>query len=462
MTGTFFLNSLPAEIAMQEWETSKLVANALKDMGFTVETGISGFPTAVLGTYGTGKPVIAVHTEYDALPGGSQLAGVTERKPVVQGAPGHAEGHNCGPAVALGALFAMKEAMDKYNLQGTLKFFGVPAEELVLPRPFFVRDGYFDDVDAAFHCHLGQDLSTTWGIRNYGNVNVEFEFFGQSAHASTSPWTGHSAVDAAKLMDIGWDVLREHLPPTQRSHSVFMNAGVVPNMVPEYARIWFVFRDATNEGVRNLFEKAKNVAAGAALMTGCTWKAIVKAAPSAARDNQRLAEIVQANIDLVGMPQWTNEDVELAKAIQRATGVSEVGLIEKPPALKQAVQGTSSNDSGDITWLVPHARLTFPSNVPGVPFHHWCAGIAPASSIGHKGIMVGAKVLAGTIYDLLSNPELMKEVRASFAEEMKGIEFKSLLPEDAEPPVGLNEQVMNRFRPHLEKHYLNKEVKFVK
>ena len=369
-----------AEVAMQEYETCNFVSGILKDIGFKVETGISGFPTAILATYGSGKPVIAVHTEYDALPGVSQEAGVTEKKPVVPGAPGHAEGHNCGSALALGALFAVKQAMDENKLPGTIKFFGVPAEELVLARQFFVRDGYFNDVDAAIWCHLMADFENSYGVRNYGNMSVEFEFFGKTAHASTNPWSGISAVDAAKLMDVGWDVLREHLPITQRSHSVILNGGTQPNVVPDYARI-------------------------------CTWKAKVNAAVWPGRDSKVLSEVVQSNIDIVGMPEWTEEEVNLAKAIQKATGVPEVGLSTKIPGMIPAVQGTHSNDNGDITWIVPHAHIHFPSNVPGVPFHHWCAAIAPATSIGHKGEVAGAKVLAETILDLLQNLELNKQVR---------------------------------------------------
>jgi len=450
-----------AEVAMQEYETCSFLAGILRDMGFKVETGISGFPTALLATYGSGSPVIAVHTEYDALPGLSQKAGDVEKTPVVPGAPGHAEGHNCGPAVAVGALFAVKQAMDEHKLSGTLKFFGVPAEELVLARPFFVRDGYFDDVDAAIWCHLMSNFENSYGVRNYGNMSVEFEFFGKTAHASMEPWSGISAVDAVKLMDIGWDVRREHLPVTQRSHSVISSGGTQPNVVPDYARIWFMLREADGVGVKNLFEKAKEVAAGAALMTGCTWKAKVNAAVWPGRDSKALSEVVQSNIDLVGMPEWTEEEINLAKAIQRAAGVPEVGLATEIPGLVPAVQGTSSNDNGDITWIVPHAKIHFPSNVPGVPFHHWCAGIAPATSIGHKGAVAGAKVVAGTLIDLLVNPELVAKVKECFKEETKGVRYEPLLPPDTVPPVGLNKEMMDSFRPEMKKHYLNKPVRFV-
>jgi aminobenzoyl-glutamate utilization protein B len=450
-----------AEVAMQEFETCQFLCQVLKDIGFAVETGISGFPTAILATYGSGQPVIAVHTEYDALPGVSQAPGVTERKQVVPGAPGHAEGHNCGSALAMGALFAVKQAMDQHQLSGTIKFFGVPAEELVLARPFFVRDGYFDDVDAAIWCHLAANFENSYGVRNYGNMSVEFEFFGKTAHASTSPWSGVSAVDAVKLMDIGWDVLREHLPPTQRSHSVILNGGSQPNVVPDYARIWYMFRESTGEGVKNLYEKAKQVAAGAAMMTGCQWQSKVNAAVWPGRDSRALSEIIQANIDLVGLPQWSEEEMQLAKQIQRAAGVPEVGLSTEVSGLAPAVQGTHSNDSGDITWVVPHGKVQFPSNVPGVPFHHWCAGIAPATSIGHKGEVAGAKVLAGTLLDLLSQPELVEKVHACFDEENKGVSYEPLLPLGTTPPLEQNKAIMESYRPAMRQYYLNQPVKFV-
>ena len=195
-------------------------------------------------------------------------------------------------------------------------------------------------------------------------MSVEYEFFGKTAHAGMSPWLGVSAVDAVKLMDIGWDVLREHLPPTQRSHSVIVNGGIQPNVVPDYAKIWFFFREATYEGANNLYMKAKKIAEGSALMTGTTWKENVLSACWPTRDNQTMAEIVQSNIELVGMPTWSAEEQSLAKAIQKAAGVKEAGLRTKISPLKQATQRTSSNDSGDITWTTPHAGLPFHQTYP--------------------------------------------------------------------------------------------------
>ncbi len=449
-----------AELGMQEYETSALCAQVLRDMGYQVEAGISGIPTAILASYGSGKPVIAIHVEYDALPGGSQEAGVTERRETVKGAPGHAEGHNTNAALWIGAAFAVKDAIETHKLQGTIKLFSAPAEEQGISRPYFVRDGYFKDVDAAFHAHVGADLSTSYGLRQYAVMSVEYEFFGKTAHAASSPWTGISAVDAAKLMDIGWDVLREHLPPTQRSHSVIADGGVQPNVVPDHSKIWFYFRESTYEGARSLHDRAAGIAEGAALMTGTSWKETILSACWPTRDNQTMAETIQANIELVGMPAWTAEEQALARRIQQAAGVPETGLSARVSPLRPAVQSASSNDSGDITWTVPHGRVTFPANVPGVPFHHWAAGIAEATSIAHKGTAAGAKVMAGSIIDLLTRPELMAAARASFLKEVAGSTYRSLLPAAQKPPVELNAREMAAFRDLMRPHYLKVSIRF--
>jgi aminobenzoyl-glutamate utilization protein B len=449
-----------AELGMQEVETAALSMRLLKEMGYAVETGVSGIPTAIKATYGSGSPVIAIHVEYDAVPSGSQTPGATERQQIVKGAPGHAEGHNTNAALWIGAAFAIKQAIDTHHLKGTIVLFSAPAEEQGISRPYFVRDGYFKNVDAAFHAHVGSDLSTSYGPRQYAVLSVEYEFFGNTAHAATSPWTGKSAADAAKLMDIGWDVLREHLPPTQRSHSVIVNGGIQPNVVPDYAKIWFYFREATYEGANALYTKARDVAQGAALMTGTTWKETILSACWPTRDNRIMAEVVQANIDLVGLPQWTPEEQALAKRIQRAAGEKEVGLDTTPSALRAAVQSTSSNDSGDVTWSVPHGRITFPSNVPGVPFHHWAAAIAGATSIAHKGEVVGAKVMAGSVIDILTKPELLAKAKQTFAQEVAGSTYRSLLPPDQKPPLGLNADEMAKYREQMRPHYASVDIHF--
>jgi aminobenzoyl-glutamate utilization protein B len=378
----------------------------------------------------------------------------------VPGAPGHAEGHNTNAAVWIGAAFAIKETIDRHDLSGTIKLFSAPAEEQVISRPYFVRDGYLDGIDAAFHAHVGSTLSTSYGVRQYAVMSVEYEFFGKTAHAAASPWTGVSAADAVKLMDVSWDALREHLPPTQRSHSVIVEGGVQPNVVPDYAKIWFYFRESTYEGARNLYERAQKIAEGAALMTGTTWKEHVLAACWPTRDNQTMAEIVQSNIDQVGMPEWTAEEQELAKRIQDAVGVDATGLNLEISTLKEAKQSTSSNDSGDITWSVPHGRITFPANVPGVPFHHWGAAIAVATSIAHKGSVAGAKVMAGSVVDLLTHPELLQKAKETFRIEVEGSTYRSLLPPGQKPPIELNFEEMARFRDDMKAHYPKESIRF--
>jgi aminobenzoyl-glutamate utilization protein B len=449
-----------AELGMQEFETAGLCAELLGDMGFQVETGLSGIPTAILASYGSGRPVIAIHVEYDAVPNGSQVPGVTEREEVVAGAPGHAEGHNTNAAVWIGAAFAIREAMDAHDLTGTIKLFSAPAEEQIISRPYFVRDGYFDDVDAAFHAHVGSSLATSYGVRQYAAMSVEYEFFGKTAHAGASPWTGVSAVDAAKLMDVSWDVLREHLPPTQRSHSVFVDGGVQPNVVPDYAKIWFYFRESTYEGAASLYERARLVADGAATMTGTTWEEKVLAAVWPTRDNQTIAEVVQSNIDLVGMPEWTVEEQTLARQIQATAEVAETGLRTTTSPLREATQSTSSNDSGDITWMVPHGRVTFPANVPGVPFHHWAAAIAEATPIAHKGTVVGAKVMAASVVDLLANPDLLARAQETFSQEVSGSTYRPLLPPGQTPPLDLNAEEMAKYRDAMRAHYRTVPIRF--
>jgi aminobenzoyl-glutamate utilization protein B len=449
-----------AELGMQEFETARLCAELLSEMGYQVETGISGIPTAILATYGSGRPVIAIHVEYDAVPNGSQVPGVTVRDEVVAGAPGHAEGHNTNAAVWIGAAFAIKEAIDEHNLTGTIKLFSAPAEEQIISRPYFVRDGYFDDIDAAFHAHVGSSLATSYGVRQYAAMSVEYEFFGKTAHAGASPWTGVSAVDAVKLMDVGWDVLREHLPPTQRSHSVIVDGGVQPNVVPDYAKIWFYFRESTYEGAASLYERARQVADGAAAMTGTTWEEYVLAAVWPTRDNVTIAEVVQSNIDLVGMPEWTAEEQLLAREIQATAEVPENGLNSTTSSLREATQSTSSNDSGDITWMVPHGRITFPANVPGVPFHHWAAAIAEATSIAHKGTVAGAKVMAASVVDLLANPDLLARAQETFREEIGGATYHPLLPPGQTPPLDLNVEEMAKYRDAMRAHYGKASIKF--
>jgi len=449
-----------AELGMQEFETAKLMTGILEKGGFKVERGISGMPTAFLATYGSGAPVIAIHTEYDTTPGNSQTPGVTDHKPMVEGAPGHAEGHNVNAAVMIGAAFAIKKAMDQFKLKGTLKIFGSPAEELLIPRPYFVRDGYFKDVDVAFHTHIGEELKTEYGIRQYALISAEFTFKGQTSHAASAPWHGRDAVDAAELMDIGFDKLREHLEPTQRSHRVISYGGDQPNVIPALAKIWWFFRETTIERAQANFDKAKKIAQGAALMTGTEWSVEVFSAIWPTRGNKTLAEVTQKNMELIGMPKWSEQEENLAKELQKKQGAPVIGLHHKVEPLRESRQTASSNDSGEVTWIVPTGRVSFPSNIPGIPAHHWAAGVAPATSLAHKGAVVGAKALAASVVDFFADPALVAEAKATFKKEIGDVQYKSFLPPDQKPPIHLNREIMDRYRRQLEKFYIKEKPDF--
>ncbi|MEE8349423.1 MAG: peptidase dimerization domain-containing protein, partial [Acidobacteriota bacterium] len=328
-------------------------------------------------------------------------------------------------------------------------------------RPYFVRDGYFDDVDIVFHPHIGSDFQTQYGLRQYALISAKFHFHGESAHGAVSPWKGRDALDAVELMDIGFDKFREHLEPTQRSHRVITSGGVQPNVIPDLATIWWFFRESSAEGVSAIFERAKEIAQGAALMTQTTFSVEIMSAVWPSRSNQTAAEVIQQNIEAVGMPEWSQKEQDLARELQSKRGVVSGGLVTRiSPLGGPSRQGTSANDSGDLTWLVPTGRLTFPSNIPGIAAHHWAAGVAPATSIAHKGAVAGAKVLAATVIDFFIDPQLVSKAKKSFKEEISGTRFESLLPADQQPPLDLNKEIMDRFRPLMRKDYLDEKPRF--
>lgn len=449
-----------AELGMQEFETSGLMIEILEKAGFTIERNPSGMPTGFIASHGSGKPVVALHTEYDATPACSQASGIAEPTPIVEGAPGHTEGHNVNGAVMIGAALAIKKAMDEYGLGGTLKVFGAPAEEQLVSRPYFVRDGYFKDVDVALHDHIGKELGTVYGLRQYALISAEFTFKGQSAHAATAPWNARDALDAAVLMDIGWDKLREHLEPSQRSHRVITHGGDQPNVIPNRSTIWWFFREATAEKTRALFDKAKRIADGAALMTETSYDVNVLSAVWPTRANRTLAEVIQKNIEQIGMPQWSEGEQKLVHEVQTKVKAKPTGMPTKIAPLKECVQSVSANDSGEVSWVVPTGLINFPSNIPGVSYHHWSAGVSLATSIAHKGAVAGAKAMAASAIDLLTDPCLIARAKETFKEEIGDVEYRPLLPADQKPPLELNRDLMERYRPKMREYYLKDKPVF--
>lgn len=442
------------ELGMQEFETAALMSGLLEENGFAVERGISGFPTAFCATYGEGGPTIALHTEYDANPDNSQKPGIVERSEIVPGAPGHCEGHNCNGAVLVATALAVRHAMQEHGIPGRLKVFGAPAEEQVISRPYFVRDGWFDDVDIALAPHIGREFSVGYGLIQSALISAVFTFHGQSAHAGVEPWNGKDALDAVVLMDAGLAQYREHMYPGTRMQRVILNGGSQPNVVPKTASIWWYFRAPDAAGARRLFETAQRHADGAALMTDTKVEVSVKSAVWPVRGNAVLAKLVEENFIRVGNPDWSEAEHELARSIQVAAGTGPVGLSTSIKRMAgPAVQRPAANDAGDISWKVPHAKMYYPANIPGVGYHTWTAGVALATSIAHKGIIAGSRALAGAVLEALIQPDIVETAKTSFKEELGDVAYESMLPPQQAAPIELNADAMSRYRPEMRPHY---------
>ncbi|MBW8902661.1 MAG: amidohydrolase, partial [Bradyrhizobium sp.] len=348
----------------------------------------------------------------------------------------------------------------RYKLPGTISLSFGPAEEQLVSRPFLVRAGLFKDADAAILIHIGENFSTGYGLQNYAAISAKFTFHGKTAHGAVNPWEGRDAVDAVELMDMGFDKLREHLRPSQRAHRTITIGGIQPNIIPDLGQIWWFVRDANAPWAKENFDKLVNIARGAAMMTGTTMEMEIVASAWPQLGNRVIAEAIQKNIDAVGNPKWSEEEQKFARDFQSALGLKAVGLAPAPVKFGARPQSFASNDSGDVTWNVPAGNLNFPASVPGVNYHNWQAAVTPISSIAHKGEIVGAKVLAASLLDLLTSRELLDKAKAQFRDDTRDTPYFSFLPADAKPPLELNREMMERFRPEMRKHYLDRRPQF--
>src|SRR3954464_9274234 len=407
-----------AEPGFQEFETSKYLVGILKQNGFTVQEGVSGIPTAFVARWGSGKPVIALGSDIDDIPQASQKPGVAGHEPIVEGAPGHGEGHNGGMPLQIAAALAVKKVMEQQHLQGTLMLWPGVAEELLGTKAYYVREGLFKNVDICIFAHVGAQMNVGWGDSGgNGMVSVEYNFKGESAHAAGAPWRGKSALDAVELMDIGWNFRREHLRLSQRSHYVIPNGGDQPNVVPPNATVWYYFRETSYEEIKKLWDIGNTMAKAAAMMTDTEMSSMrVLGSAWPGHFNKTVAETMYANIEKVGLPQWSEADQALAKAVQREMKVPETGLATKLQPMRgretipdEEKRGGGSDDIGDISWNVPTVTLNYPSNIQAGPGHNWANAISMATPIAHKGIQYGAKVVALTVIDLLTRPELVAQ-----------------------------------------------------
>ena len=449
-----------AELGFQETETNRYLIDILEKNGFTVQKGVAGIPTAFVASWGSGKPVLALGSDIDCIPQASQKPGVAYHAPMIEGAPGHGEGHNSGEALNVTAAIAVKKIMEREKLPGTIRIWTGTAEELVGTKAYFVRAGLFKDVDVALFTHVGNELGVSWGDRDgTGLVSVQYPFRGETAHAAGAPWRGRSALDAVELMDIGWNFRREHLPLEQRSHYVITDGGDQPNVVPRTASVWYYFRQTTYPKIKELWKIGDDMAKGAAMMTGTELlpsKVLGSAWPQ--HFNKTIAETTFANIQKVGMPVWSEADQTLAKALQKELGSKEQGLSSKVPEKLQGPvednRGGGSDDIGDISWNVPTVTLRFPSNIPGLPGHNWANAISMATPIAHKGATAGAKVQAMTMLDLVLKPALVDQAWAYFRDvQTKTVKYEPLIRAEDTPAIDLNKATMEKYRPELRKYY---------
>jgi aminobenzoyl-glutamate utilization protein B len=451
-----------AELGFQEFETSRYLIDILEKEGFTVERGIAGVPTAWMATWGSGKPVIALGSDVDCIPQASQKPGVAWHEPLIEGAPGHGEGHNSGQAVNIAAALAVKRIMLREHLSGTIKIWPGIAEEDLGTKAYYVRAGYFKGVDAALFAHVGDNLQVTWGEGlQSGMISVEYLFKGESAHAAGAPWRGRSALDAVELMDVGWNFRREHLRLQQRSHYVITNGGDQPNVVPQTASVWYYFRELDYQHIKDLWQIGDNMAKGATLMTNTEVTERVLGSAWPVHMNKAIAEDMYANIKQVGLPVWDDKDQTLAKAVQHEVKATEEGLAVKlaelqGPRSAEQRMGGGSDDIGDISWTVPTVTLNYPSNIPGLPGHNWSNAISMATPIAHKGNLAGAKVQALTLLDLILKPQLVDQAWTYFRDvQTKTVQYQPLIRPDDKPAIWLNEKTMATYRERMKNFYFN-------
>lgn len=447
-----------AELGFQEYHTSAYVTGILEKSGFKVERGVANMPTAWTATWGSGKPVIAMITDIDGIPKASQKPGVAYHAPMIEGAPGHGEGHNSGSAVNVTAAIVLKKLMEKYKLSGTLKLFPGVAEELVATKAFFVRAGFFKDVDIMLGTHVDNEFAVNYGqpVRNSGLVSVQYTFKGRSAHSAGAPWSGRSALDAVELMNAGWNYRREHLRTQHRSHYVITNGGDQPNVVPSEATVWYYFRELDHKRIRELYELGNKMADAAAMMTDTTVTRRLVGSAWPNHFNKVVAETAQKNIEAIGVPTWSDADVTLAKALQKEIAAKEEGLKTKVTPLEEPKEptGGGSDDVGDISWNVPMIYMRYPANIPNLPGHNWANAVAMATPIAHKGSTAGAKAQVMTALDFLLSPDLVKKAWEYFnTVQTKETKYTPFIEPSDQPATELNKEKQEKFAAELKKYH---------
>jgi aminobenzoyl-glutamate utilization protein B len=431
-----------SELGLEEYRSSSRLVKALKKAGFTVREGVSGMPTAFVAEYGKGKPIIGILAEYDALPELSQAVAGT-RKPV----PGRSSGHGCGHCAlgtaAIGAGIAVKEAMHKHKLPGTIRVYGTPAEETVIGKVYMTLDGQFNDLDACLHWHPGARNFVQY-TTSKALISAKFTFHGLPAHASGSPDKGRSALDGVELMNVGANYMREHVKQTNRIHYVITNGGGQPNVVPATAQVWYFVRADRHEDAERQFDWLRDIADGAAKMSRTKVQMHIDTDCHEIIPNLPLSRVVERNMKLVGTPKFDDDDRKLARQLQEALRTDFAMKEEKPlheelrPLPKKPYEATGgSTDVGDVSWHVPTSGLSTACFAMGSPGHSWQNVAAIGSPIGHKGMMVAAKGLALSAIDLLQDAKTLKEAKADLQARLKGRAYTTRIPKGQKAPKSI-------------------------
>lgn len=439
-----------AEVGLQEHRSAQELEAFARAEGFTVESGVAGMPSAFVASWGQGAPVLAFLGEYDALPGLSQQRS-PRRDPLQPGAPGHGCGHNLLGVAALAAACALKERMRAEGLPGTVRYYGCPAEETLVGKVFMVRAGLFSDVDVALDWHP----TSLNAVRNHSTTamnSAKFTFFGRTAHAAGDPQNGRSALDAVELMNIAANYLREHTIEKARLHYVITDGGGEPNVVPGRAQVWYYVRAPERDQVEDIYQRLLNIARGACLMTDTSFELEFLSGCYNYLPNQALNTVLQQHMEAVGPNQWTEAELEFGQELARSFPKvqKEAGLkaMKAPPEVFDQVihasilpyrdeetSGGGSTDVGDVSWVTPTGRFGVACGVLGQPGHSWQVAAASGMSIGHRGMLMAAKVLASAGLDLVTDPAKIQKAREEWQRRTREHPYRSPLPEGLQPPL---------------------------
>lgn len=436
-----------AELSLREWQSSLAVAEFLRQHNFTIDWGTAGFPAAFTATFrhGTGGPVLGFNGEYDALPGLSQRAGAATHDPLIYNydaygptyGPGHGDGHNLLGVASAAAAIATARGVRQQNLNATLKYFGSTGEEQLVGKAYAVRAGAYNGLDAFMDWHPLPVTSVDWSPFS-ALQSTTFTFLGAAGHGG-SPLGNRSGLDGALLLATMSEYLREkNVGPAGRIHYAVINGGGAPNVTPDICSIWYYVREGSPARLRVLHDKLMTCAGAAASASQTRLTYRLNSAVWNLLGNKSAAELVFDNMQTIGPPRFTSDDVALAKSLQRALGRPEIGLPDSivpltPP--RPTNVGGPSSDAADVSWITPRVGFYAACWPPGVPNHNWAATACTAHNIGHQGMLSAARYMAATAVDLITQPEVLAKIKQEHQQRKAGVEWRSLIPDDAQPPI---------------------------